>query len=286
MLDRLIRGITLNEFEFTSHVDGWTIRGFRWPVEAAKGIVVISHGMAEHSLRYDRFALALNGSGYGVCSVDHRAHGKTLGPSGFGDFGEGGWDALIDDLDQLVDIATKENPGLPVTLFGHSMGAAAAQQYAPTGSQKISALILSGSTLRDPNEEITPYNRAFENPRTEYDWLSRDEAEVDKYIADPLCGFEGQQVRNGMDRKDPRRADLERLKGIRSNLPVLIVAGDADPVNRNLKGIDYLESQWREAGVEKIDRQIYAGGRHEMLNETNRDEVTRNIITWIDETLS
>lgn len=242
--------------------------------------------MAEHALRYDRFAKALNASGYGVYAVDHRAHGKTLGPSGFGDFGEGGWDALIDDLDQLVDIAASENPGIPVTLFGHSMGAAAAQQYAPEGSGKISALILSGSTLRDPDEEITPYNRAFDNPRTEYDWLSRDEAEVDKYIADPLCGFEGQQVRNGMDRKDPRRADPERLKGIRSDLPVLLVAGDADPVNRNLKGIDYLESRWREAGVEKIDRQIYAGGRHEMLNETNREEVTRNIIAWIDETLA
>ncbi len=162
------------------------------------------------------------------------------------------------------------------------MGAAAAQQYAPTSSGKIAGLVLSGSTLRDPGEEIPPFNHPFEPARTEYDWLSRDPAEVDKYIADPLCGFEGQTVINGMDRTDPRRVDLVRLRHIRPDLPVLLLAGDADPVNRNLKGIDYLETRWREAGVRQIDRHIYAGGRHEMLNETNRDLVTANLIEWLD----
>ncbi len=267
-------------FVFSSRIDGWQIHVWRWHCAEPQAVVVISHGLAEHARRYDRFAAALNDAGFEVVAMDHRAHGKTLGPEGFGDFGDGGWDALVDDIDQLVEMANGFNLG-PVILFAHSMGAAAAQQFAPAGSGKIAALVLSGSTLRDPGEPIDPYNQSFEPARTEYDWLSRDPEEVDKYIEDPLCGFEGQTVRNGMDRTDPRRVDPERLKKIRHDLPVLLLAGDADPVNRNLKGIDYLESRWREAGVEQITRHIYEGGRHEMLNETNRDEVTRNLIEWM-----
>jgi len=266
---------------YTSRIDQWLIKAYQWPVEAARGVVIISHGLAEHAKRYDRLALDLNSAGYEVYAMDHRAHGETLGPLGFGDYGEGGWDALIDDVDQLVDYCRNKNPGKPLFLLGHSMGAAAAQQYAPIGSEKLDGLILSGSTLRNPGDAIPEYNAEFEPVRTNYDWLSRDEAEVDKYLEDPLCGFEGQTIRNGMDRTDPRRVDPARLKTIRPDLPVLLIAGDADPVNQRLKGIDYLEACWAEAGVANIDRQIYPGGRHEMFNETNRNEVTRNMIDWL-----
>ena len=160
------------------------------------------------------------------------------------------------------------------------MGAAAAQQFVQRGSHKISALILSGSAARKPNAEIKPYNDAFEPKRTEYDWLSRDEAEVDKYIADPLCGFEGQELRNGFDRTDTRRVDPELIKNIRNDLPVLLVAGDMDPVNNKLQNLFYLEALWGAAGIRDIDRQYYPEGRHEMLNETNRDEVTKGILRW------
>ncbi|MDZ7684468.1 MAG: alpha/beta hydrolase [Gammaproteobacteria bacterium] len=271
-------------FSYSSRIDNWEICVWRWSCEKARATVVISHGMAEHARRYDRFANALTTAGFEVFAMDHRAHGQTSGPNGLGDFGDGGWDALVDDIDQLVDIARQRGTG-PVVLFGHSMGATAAQQFAPIGSEKIAALILSGSTLRDPGETIEPYNTVFEPARTNYDWLSRDDAEVDKYIDDPMCGFEGQTVRNGMDRSDPRRVDLDRLRNIRPDLPVLLVAGDADPINRNLAGIDYLEARWKEAGLRQIDRQIYEGGRHEMLNEINRIEVTRNLIDWIDQQL-
>ncbi|HIL94792.1 MAG: lysophospholipase [bacterium] len=271
----------MQQIEYQSNSDHWTIRALRWPCADCKGVVVISHGLAEHALRYDRFAIALNSAGYDVWAMDHRAHGKTLGPKGFGDFGSGGWEALVEDIGQLVDLAGETIPNSSIVLFGHSMGAAAAQQFAPMGSNRIAALILSGSTLRDPGAEIPPFNKIFEPARTDYDWLSRDQNEVDKYINDPLCGFEGQTIINGMDRTDPRRVDLDRLRNIRSDLPVLLLAGDADPVNNGLKGIDYLESKWREAGIRKIERLIYAGGRHEMLNETNRDEVTINIIEWL-----
>jgi alpha-beta hydrolase superfamily lysophospholipase len=272
----------LNSFTYKSRVDNWPIQAYRWEKEDAKGIVIISHGMAEHAHRYDRFAAVLNAAGYDVWAMDHRAHGQTLGPDGFGDFGTGGWDALVDDIDQLIDIAAAVSSESPIILFGHSMGAAAAQQYAPMGSHKLKGLVLSGSTLRNPGEQIPEFNSSFEPSRTKYDWLSRDEEEVDKYVADPLCGFEGQTIKNGMDRTDPRRVDLKLLKKIRPDLPVLLVAGDADPVNRQLTGIDYLEEAWRKAGVTEFDRQIYAGGRHEMLNETNRETVMTNIIEWLD----
>ncbi len=272
----------MQQFTYTSRIDQWPIAAYQWPVASARATIVISHGLAEHARRYDELARVLNAAGFEVYAMDHRAHGETSGPLGFGDYGEGGWDALIDDIDQLIDICRTNAPDLPVFLLGHSMGAAAAQQYAPSGSEKLAGLVLSGSTLRNPGEEIPEYNADFEPARTPYDWLSRDNAEVDKYINDPLCGFEGQTIRNGMDRTDPRRVDLTLLKMIRADLPVLLVAGDADPVNQKLKGIDYLESCWRSAGVLKIDRQIYSGGRHEMFNETNKDDVSSRMIGWIN----
>jgi alpha-beta hydrolase superfamily lysophospholipase len=267
----------LETFTYDSTVDQWPIQAYAWPMADSRATVVLAHGMAEHARRYERLAQALNGAGYSVLAMDHRAHGATSGPSGFGDFGVGGWDALVADLDTLVDRAAES--GQPVILLAHSMGAAAAQQYATWGSQKLAALVLSGTTLRNPGEPIPDYNASFEH-RTGYEWLSRDAAEVDAYVHDPLCGFEGQTVINGMDRTDPRRVDPQLLAGIRPDLPVLLLAGDADPVNQQLQGLHYLERLWRAAGVQQIDCHYYSGGRHEMFNETNRDEVTARLLAW------
>ena len=276
----------MKRFTYTSEIDQWPITAYRWPLTGSLATVVISHGLAEHAKRYDRLAQLLNVSGFNVYAMDHRAHGETSGPAGLGDFGDGGWDALIDDIDQLIDICRRDSPDTPVFLLGHSMGAAAAQQLVQRSSEKLLGLVMSGTTLRNPGEEIPEYNAGFEPVRTPYDWLSRDQAEVDRYISDPLCGFEGQNIRNGMDRTDPRRVDRGRLRMIRGDLPVLLIAGDADSVNDQLRGIDYLESCWREAGIKNIDRQIYVGGRHEMFNETNRDEVCENMIVWLKKIVS
>lgn len=280
-------------FEFASEVDGMPITGYRWGAAGeAWAAVVIAHGAAEHALRYERFARAAGAAGIEVWAPDHRGHGKSAGPEGLGDFGGGGWDALVADIGQVIRLARKRRPGLPVVLLGHSMGAAAAQQFAPDGSEAMDALILSGSTAREapPEGEAPPPfepNKAFEPARTAYEWLSRDADEVDKYIADPLCGFETQGSRRGRSRANPFvLADAERLRRIRSELPVLLVAGDADPVNNRLEGLRLLETRWREAGVRRIDTRYYAGGRHEMLNETNRDEVTADIIGWIRDVIS
>lgn len=273
-------------FRFQSAVDGFSLQGFAWECAAPKAVFVIAHGAAEHSLRYGRFARALNAAGWDVWSLDHRGHGESPGPEGLGDFGEGGWDALVADIGQFIGLAKAAHPGLPAVLFGHSMGSAAAQQLAPDASEEIAALILSGSSAwmgrreGEPPAPFTP-NAAFEPARTPYEWLSRDPAEVDKYIADPYCGFETRtSQRNG--RADASRlADPARLARIRYDLPCLFVAGTKDPINRDMAGLYELQRLWNEAGVKQIDTLYYKDGRHEMLNETNRDEVTADIVAWI-----
>ncbi|MFT7041719.1 MAG: alpha-beta hydrolase superfamily lysophospholipase [Candidatus Azotimanducaceae bacterium] len=269
----------MESFIYQSPADQWPIHAYSWSVAPARGTVVIAHGMAEHALRYKRLVNALNAAGLSVLAMDHRAHGLTSGPAGLGDFGKAGWDALVADLDPLVERA--HAGGLPVIMLAHSMGAAAAQHYVTDHGAKLAALVLSGTTLRNPGQPMPDYNAAFES-RTGYEWLSRDPTEVDFYVNDPLCGFEGQAVINGMDRTDPRRIDPARLARIPAELPVLLIAGDADPVNDSLQGLHYFVQCWRAAGVQSIDCHYYQDGRHEMFNEINRDEVTRDLLTWIE----
>jgi alpha-beta hydrolase superfamily lysophospholipase len=275
--------------QFASAADGTPIHHYIWRADASpRAIVVIAHGAAEHALRYERFARALNAACIEVWAPDHRGHGATAKPDALGDFGDGGWDAVVADLAQLIAMAHAARPGLPLALFGHSMGAAVAQQFTQDGSRDIDALVLSGSTARDASSASpVPPNAAFEPARTPYDWLSRDEAEVDAYAADPLCGFDMGPMRRPGQHADPGRlGDAERLARIRHGLPCLFLAGTADPINRSMEGMRLLESWWHGAGIERIDTLYYEGGRHEMLNETNRGEVTGDVIAWLLDALA
>ncbi|MFN8618405.1 MAG: alpha/beta hydrolase [Dehalococcoidia bacterium] len=188
-------------------------------------------------------------------------------------------------------LAKQAHPGLPVILFGHSMGSAAAQQLAPEASTEIDGLVLSGSSARmgrregDPPAPFAP-NAAFEPARTAYEWLSRDPDEVDKYIADPMCGFETRTSQRSGRADASRLTDPARLERIRRDLPCLFVAGTKDPINRDMEGLYELQRIWNEAGVKQIDTLYYKDGRHEMLNETNRDEVTADIIRWLNGTVA
>lgn len=281
--------MTDKSWQFHSASDGLPITAYAWTAATPEAVVVIVHGAAEHALRYDRFARALNAAGFTVWAADQRGHGASPGPKGLGDFGQAGWDGMVADIGQLIQLAREAFPGLPIVLFGHSQGAAASRHFAPLGSNTIDALVLSGTGVREPlkeGEAPPNWNAAFAPGRTGYEWLSRDEAEVNKYVADPLCGFEKQHVKVAGSRANLSvLADPEQHRKIRSDLPVLFVAGDTDPINRNLEGLHTIERWWRTGGVKQIDTLYYKGGRHEMLNETNRDQVTSDIIDWMRKTL-
>jgi alpha-beta hydrolase superfamily lysophospholipase len=280
-------------FTFTAE-DGTEIAAYRWTGDRPpKAIVQIAHGMGEHAARYRRLAEALTGAGYVVYANDHRGHGRTAGsPEHFGDLGPGGWSGLLSDLGTLGALARTEHPGIPLVLLGHSMGSFALQTYLLDHSADLDAAVLSGTSAVDviagaidPAQEVdlSVFNAAFEPARTEYDWLSRDEAEVDAYIADPACGFGLNATSNAdMIALAGETADNTRIGAIRPDLPIYLLSGAADPLAGGGALIELVADRYREAGVRDVTAVVYPGGRHELFNETNRDEVTEQLITWLD----
>jgi alpha-beta hydrolase superfamily lysophospholipase len=290
--------------------DGFEIFVYKWAPEGTKpkAAVQVVHGAAEHALRYERFALYLNQAGYIVYGDDHRGHGKTAGElSKAGIAGQDGWDGMVKDEKQLSEIIKKENPGLPLFLFGHSMGSFMAQSYIECWGQELKGVILSGSTgltiipaealplleqaaageRRDAVSEaagglFAALNAPFEPAKTPFDWLSRDEAEVQKYVADPWCGF---PFTNGltldMGRGTVAMLDPQNQAKIPKGLPVLLLSGELDPVGAN-NGARALEKSYRELGIMDVQVILYPQGRHEMLNEINHDEVQQDIAGWLD----
>lgn len=279
--------------EMLSQADGTAIKVHRWLVPAPRGGVVISHGAAEHALRYARFARVLGAAGLSVWAADHRGHGQSAGPGGLGDFGEAGWAGLLSDLRQVLSLAGEALGGAPLALFGHSMGSFAAQQLLPQAPESIGAVVLSGSTaivVQPRGERVSApgFNAAFEPARTPYDWLSRDPAEVDAYIADPLCGFEARRAGGGRSAR-PDYATLARddlFEGTRSRLPVLLLSGERDPIHRDMEGLRTLEQRLASAGVSRVDTRYFEGGRHEMLNELDRDQVMAEARDWMLDALA
>jgi alpha-beta hydrolase superfamily lysophospholipase len=274
--------------------DGLEITAYRWdPPGTPRGVVQLTHGMGEHLLRYADLAAALTGRGYVVYGQDHRGHGATAGSAdALGQLGAGGWDELVNDVDLLVSHARTEHPGLPLVLLGHSMGSFAVQQYLLDHSHRVDAAVLTGTAALDLLEpaldldsqlDLAAFNAPFEPARTDYDWLSRDPAQVDAYVADARCGF-GLDVPavKAMFAAAHPLADPDRLAGVRSDLPVYIAVGDADPVNGQLALVHALVERYRAAGVTDVTLHAYAGARHEVLNETNREEVVADLLAWLD----
>lgn len=274
--------------------DGTEITAFRWSgTEAPRAIVQIVHGMGEHSARYARLAEALTTAGYVVYANDHRGHGRTAGsPERRGDLGEAGWPGLLGDIGSLSAIARVEHPGLPLVVLGHSMGSFALQEYLLDHSGDLDAAVLSGTTaldvvaaLVDPNEEVdlSVYNAAFEPARTEYDWLSRDPDEVDRYMADPDCGFGVNAAGTAsMLEHAGDTAAGDRLAGIRTDLPVYLLSGKADPLSGDGSLVELVADRYRQAGIEDVTVRLYPEARHEVFNETNRDDITAELIDWLD----
>lgn len=278
--------MTISETRFRYEgADGAGLAGFVWRGAARpKAVLQLAHGAGEHAGRYREPMAPIVEAGYIIYTADHRGHGLTSGMTSLGDFGPGGAPAAVDDMAVLSRQARAENPDLPLILMGHSMGAMFAQAYILDHSGLIDALVLSGTTGPGPRPAGGP-NSGYANPRTEYDWLSRDEAEVDKYIADPFCGirFTPDSMASFMALRE-RDMGPEALAKVKAGLPTYVFVGDEDPINRKLEGLTPLVEAYRAAGL-KVDLKVYPGGRHEMLNETNRAEVVRDLLAWLDTTV-
>ena len=278
--------------------DGVEIVGYRWDAaDKPRGAVQLTHGMGEHVQRYGDLARALTGHGLVVYGQDHRGHGATARSADeLGQLGPDGWTRLVEDIDLLVSRVRDEQPGLPLVLLGHSMGSFAVQQYLLDHNDRVDAVVLTGTTALDLLEpaldldkpiDLAAFNAAFEPARTEFDWLSRDEEIVDAYIADPRCGFGiDTDAAKDMFAGARRMADPGQVAAIRPDLPVYIAAGELDPVNANLALLNVLVDRYRAAGLADVTVRTYPGARHEILNETNRDEVVASILDWIDQVLS
>ena len=277
--------------------DGAQVHVRAWLPDRVRGVVQIAHGAAEHGQRYARVAKALADAGYAVYANDHRGHGRTVrGAAELGRLAEaGGWDRCVADLAELNEHIQGRHVGAGVTLLGHSMGSFLAQQYLVEYGETLTALVLSGSTKlaappgvapADPVDASDPFavmNAAFAPTRTPFDWLSRDPDEVDRYIADELCGFALSDATFAqMLASVPRSYQPERLARIPVDLPIYLFAGDRDPVNQGLAGLEALIETYRNAGLTKLAWRFYPEGRHEMLNETNRDEVVADLIQWLE----
>ncbi|MDN5790311.1 MAG: alpha/beta hydrolase [Micrococcales bacterium] len=286
------------ESSFESPSDGTRIVTQTWSGDTHPvGVVQIAHGLAEHSLRYGRLAAALVAAGYRVHASDHRGHGKSIPAQGRpGDFGEAGFAGLVADVSAFSARIAADEPGLPLYLIAHSMGSIAAQEVILEHSVRYAGVVLSGSTAvdvlganlasepagADEPSGLEAFNAGFEH-RTGYEWLSRDEAEVDLYVADPLCGFDlPDDALTQMFAQAARLADPTALAAIRPDLPLLLVSGQADPLSGDGQLIELLAQRYREAGLTDVRVQVYPEARHEIFNETNREAITADVIAWID----
>ncbi|HNP64764.1 MAG TPA: alpha/beta hydrolase [Woeseiaceae bacterium] len=292
--------------------DGHIIHGTHWPAAESRGIVQIFHGLGEHHARYARFAALANAENLAVVAHDHRGHGDNTGHRGhFAD--ANGWQKLIDDGLLVNEWVRERHPGLPLVLLGHSMGSYIAQYFTMQHFMRVSALLLSASTwpnrsalfagrllallvskrigLRGKSPLLDKlgfgdFNKRFEPARTPLDWLSRDDHEVDRYIDDPLCG--GPYTCGlWLDLLGGLRAIAsdDVLLRIPANMPLLLTGGSDDPVGGD-RGITQLAMHYAQTGHSGLAVKIYEGGRHEMFNETNRDEFTADVIAWINQRLT
>lgn len=291
---------------------GLSLHVHRWlPEGDAHAALIVVHGMAEHGGRYARLAQTLTGDGYAVYALDLPGHGRTarahdeLGHAADQD----GWLLSLSAINAVRELAQHQLHDPPVFMLGHSMGSFLLQDYVVDHGHGLAGAIFSatsgdlgpmrrvglallhieeffgGRQRRSALAEamsFKDFNRRFKPARTAFDWLSRDVAEVDQYMNDPLCGFRC-SCRLWIDLLTAAGnfTSVARLRAIPPQLPVLMIAGGADPVTQGALGPRALERNYRAAGLDQIDVRIYDGARHELLNETCRDEVMRDLHTWL-----
>lgn len=309
--------VNFREFSYPSSDGLHQVHAALWtPAErATRGVVQLVHGISEYIGRYDDFARFLAEAGFVVCGHDHLGHGKTAGgPDEYGFLGEkDGWDHLAWDVLALRSRMDAQFPGLPYCLMGHSMGSFVARTYLIRWPGTVDMAILSGTgqesapliafgkwaaslvcALKGPNSRsgfitslsLGAYNRQFKPNRTNADWISRDTAVVDAYVADPLCRF---VPTVGMFRDMMGGLQFignpKNIANMDPHTPILLFSGDKDPVGSCGKGVKKVADAFRKAGVTDVTLTLYPDGRHEMLNEVGREQVYEDVLHWLEEHL-
>lgn len=283
------------------------IRSWGSDIKDAKAVILISHGMTEHIARYKQLAAFFNGKGFIVYGDDHRGHGRTGEKQGqLGFIAEAnGFELLVEDLHLLIQYVKKQHTGLPIFIYGHSMGSFITRNYIQNYSEEVAGVLLAGSgffpersskvgleiaSFQNPRKESTfmnnlvfgNYNSKIVQKLTSFDWLTRDGQVVDDYIADPLsgyvptAGFFVDLLTGILQMQDP-----ERNKRIRKDLPMLFISGDADPVGNYSKGVFQAAESYIEAGLSDVIVSLYPDARHELHQETNKEEVFAFLEQWI-----
>ena len=287
----------------------------KWTPEGEpRGIIQIVHGIAEYVARYDELARVFTDHGFVVVGEDHMGHGGSISEQIKQGCFEGGWMSAVSDTYRLLRMTKEEYPEKPYIVYGHSMGSFMTRTllYAYPEAD-LTAAVLSGTGwmpkailksgrlvcrlegkkrgMDNPSPTVNKlmfgsYNKGYENPRTPLDWLSRDVAVVDKYIADPLCGFDASiglayEMLGGMLMNE----DKKNLDKMPKKLPLLFVSGDKDPVGSNGKGVRQACEAFKKAGMEDVTLKLYPDGRHEMHNELNREELHTDVLAFLDRVL-
>lgn len=293
--------------------DGHQMPVYAWlPETTPLCILHIAHGMAEYAERYAVIADLLTQQGIAVYAHDQRAHGKAVPDVATLGLAVNDWfNIQLNDLALIVQYLKNTWPGKKVFLLGHSMGSFLCQRFFQLHGNTIDGVVLSATNgkkdpllnagifiawlqikIAGPNHRsklidklsFGKFNAAFKPNRTAFDWLSRDTKTVDAYIADPLCGFIcSAQFFYSFFRGIRDAFDSSNIRLVATNVPVYAFSGDQDPVGLNGKGFLQLISNWKAAGVKDIRYKLYPGGRHEMLNETNRAEVVADLVQWLKE---
>ena len=265
-----------DEFYFPSKDGNTEIHTIEWKPEGeVKAVLQLSHGMVEYIKRYDEFAEFMCSHGYYVVGNDHLGHGKSVqSKSEYGFFNEKYGNAcVIGDMHTLRQRTMKKYPDVPYFMLGHSMGSSLLRQYVQMYGNGLAGAMAVGA-----------YNRKFKNPKTRADWVTSDEEHLEKYISDPLCSFAFTvnayySMFTGMLIMEKK----ESIYMIPKQLPILFAAGAEDPVGGFGKGVRKVYEKYKAAGIQDISLRLYAGDRHELLNETDREQVYEDLLEWMEE---
>ena len=263
---------------------------YEWPVASPKAIIQIAHGLGEHARRYDQLAAVLNRAGFSVYADDHRGHGQTgleqvasKQTKKLGNLGPGGMDAAYKQVADFTKLIKDENPGKAVVLLGHSWGSFIAQKIINKYSDMYQAVVLSGSALTMPGYIATgDFNKVWKKipGSTGYEWLSRDVEIQKKFVADPLTFLAAAMQVLGL--KNSLKMFGKPSKNVRSDLPILVQVGEADPIGGEYSNKALVEAYRRSSGIQDIELFVYHDARHEIYNELNKEEIIQDLIDWIN----